>query len=81
MKSVGSDEARTHFSRLLGRAEKGESITITRRGRPIARLIPAPPREGVDVHRVIAAFQAYSRRQGRTLGGLSTREAIDEDRR
>jgi hypothetical protein len=39
--TVGSFEAKTHFAELLGRAEKGEEITITRRqaGRP-----PGPSR-------------------------------------
>jgi prevent-host-death family protein len=40
--SVGAFEAKTHLSKLLERAEKGESITITKHGRPVARLVPAP---------------------------------------
>ena len=41
MKSVGSYEAKTHFPRLLGLVEQGETITITKRGRPVAVLSPA----------------------------------------
>ena len=42
--SVGVHEAKTHLSKLLGRVSAGEEITITRRGEPIARLMPpAPP--------------------------------------
>ena len=41
MKSVGSYEAKTHLPRLLSEVEKGETITITRRGRAIARIVPA----------------------------------------
>ncbi len=34
-------EAKRHFSDLIGRvAYGGEAITITRRGRPMARLVP-----------------------------------------
>ena len=40
MKTVGAFEAKTHFSQLLERAEKGEEILITRRGKPVARLVP-----------------------------------------
>ena len=36
MKSVGSYEAKTHLPRLLSQVEKGETITITRHGKPIA---------------------------------------------
>ena len=81
MKSVGSYDAKTHLPRLLAEVERGESITITRSGKPIARLIPAPGPQPDDVSQVIAAFRAFSQRQGRTLGGLSIREAIEEGRR
>ncbi len=39
-------EAKTHFSRLVERAETGEPIVIARAGRPVAKLIPY---EGADV--------------------------------
>ena len=42
MKSVGSYEAKTHLPRLLSQVEKGETITITKRGKPVAKLVPAP---------------------------------------
>jgi prevent-host-death family protein len=44
--AVGSFEAKTHLPRLLGRVAKGERIVITRRGKPVAMLIP-PPAESV----------------------------------
>ena len=39
MHTVGSFEARTRLPELLRLAEQGESITITRRGVPVARLV------------------------------------------
>lgn len=46
MRTVRVHEAKTHFSRLLRRVEKGEVITIARRNHPVARLVPIvdPPR-------------------------------------
>ncbi|MEO8754545.1 MAG: type II toxin-antitoxin system prevent-host-death family antitoxin [Casimicrobiaceae bacterium] len=38
MKTVSVAEAKAHLSALLDAAEAGEAITITRHGRPIARL-------------------------------------------
>jgi prevent-host-death family protein len=38
---VNVHEAKTHFSRLLARVERGERITVARAGKPVARLIPA----------------------------------------
>ena len=46
MSEVGAFEAKTQFSRLLARAAGGEEITITHRGRPVARLVPAEPAPG-----------------------------------
>ena len=40
---VNIHEAKTHFSKLLARVEKGERITVARAGRPVARLVPAVP--------------------------------------
>ena len=39
-KPINIHEAKTHFSRLVERAAKGEEIVIARAGRPLARLMP-----------------------------------------
>jgi prevent-host-death family protein len=54
-RSVGAFEAKTHFSALLDRAEKGEEITITRRGRPVARIVPVQPAHDVEAARKVVA--------------------------
>ena len=41
MKSIGSYEAKTHLPRLLNRVEQGETILITKRGKTIAKIVPA----------------------------------------
>ena len=40
MREIQASEAKTHLPQLLDEIERGESIIITRHGRPIARLIP-----------------------------------------
>ena len=40
MQRIGAYEAKTHLPRLLDRVERGESLTITRHGKPVARLVP-----------------------------------------
>ena len=39
MITVGSFEAKTKLAELLDKVEAGESVTITRRGREVARLV------------------------------------------
>jgi prevent-host-death family protein len=41
MTEVGIEEAKTTLSRLVERARAGEEVIITRRGEPVARLVPA----------------------------------------
>ena len=45
-KSVGVHAAKTHLSRLLEDVGRGEEIVITRRGKEVARLVPAQPPSG-----------------------------------
>ena len=40
VKPVNIHAAKTHFSRLVERAARGEEIIIARGGRPVARLVP-----------------------------------------
>ena len=40
MTTIDSHDAQTHFAELLRRVAQGEEITITRRGVPVAKLVP-----------------------------------------
>jgi prevent-host-death family protein len=40
MQTVNIHDARTHFSMLVDAAANGEEITITKAGKPVARLGP-----------------------------------------
>ncbi len=40
MNTIGAFEAKTHLARLLQRVVQGETVTITRHGCPVARLVP-----------------------------------------
>ena len=83
MATVGSDEAKTHLPRLLKRVEQGETVTITRLGKPVARLVPATataPRP--EIVEVIGAMRAFQEHEAPTLGDdLSIGELIDAGRR
>jgi prevent-host-death family protein len=49
MNAVSLAYAKTHLSELVDRVEAGDSIDITRRGKPIARLSAAArPRKRID---------------------------------
>lgn len=44
MRAVTASEARQQLTALLEAVEAGEEVTITRRGRPVARLVPIATR-------------------------------------
>jgi prevent-host-death family protein len=79
MDRVGAYEAKTHLSRLLERVAKGEWITITKHGQPVAVLKPVSDREQRALPEVIDDLRRF--RRGRTLQGNSMREMIEEGRR
>lgn len=83
MKTVPISEAKAQFSKLLVEVELGEEVTITRCGRPVARIVAAveSPAAALIQQAQVAGIFARLRemRQGRTLGG-SLREAIEDGR-
>ncbi|MBV8799919.1 MAG: type II toxin-antitoxin system Phd/YefM family antitoxin, partial [Alphaproteobacteria bacterium] len=50
MGDISIAEAKAHLSELLDRVEAGQTVRITRRGKPVARLVPeAKKKKRIDV--------------------------------
>jgi prevent-host-death family protein len=79
METIGAYEAKTHLPKLLERVVKGEHITITKHGVPVAVLAPPPATRKTESKKVIDALRLF--RKKHTLGGLSLRDMIDEGRK
>ncbi len=60
MITVGAFEAKTKFSELLDRVERGEEIVVTRHGKTVARIVPNE-RQDAEAERKIRAAEALSR--------------------
>jgi prevent-host-death family protein len=69
MKTVGVYEAKTHLARLLHEVEKGECITITRHGKPVA-VLTAPDEEAEATVERIRAIDALRELGAPTAGSL-----------
>jgi prevent-host-death family protein len=78
MNEIGAYDAKTHLPRLLKQVEAGQSITITRNGRAVARLTPVTNAQDAAT-RIIALRKSVARaaRDDR----LSMRALIEEGRR
>jgi prevent-host-death family protein len=73
IKTVGAYEAKTHLASLLNQVARGREVVITKRERPVARLVPinAPRVKREDVFRRIRAFHArHSLPEGETTKDL-----------
>lgn len=79
MVSVGSFDAKTHLPALLERVVKGETVQITRRGVPVARIVPVAEEASRDPRE--AARRIRELRRGLRLGKLTVHELIREGRR
>ncbi len=75
---IGAFEARTHLLRLLERVRAGERFVITRHGQPVAELVPFRPRNGDRIEAAIELLKDF--RAEHTLGGISVRELIEDNR-
>jgi prevent-host-death family protein len=79
METIGAYEAKTHLPRLLERVSKGERITITKHGVPVAILQPPALLKQVVPKKVIAQLRQF--RKKNKLNSLSLKEMINEGRR
>ena len=79
MIEVGAFDAKTHLSSLLDKVAQGEEVLITRRGLPVARLVPAGRVERARTASAIEELRAL--RSGLKLRILDWKALRDEGRR
>ncbi len=60
MRTVSIKEAKDHLTALARRVEKGETIVVTRNGKPILDLVPHRRRTGLK----LGAIAAFKRKHG-----------------
>ncbi len=79
MENASVYEAGPGLAELLERVDRGERITITREGTPVATVIPALSTHiSEDAIKAIERLKAFPRQP---LGDLTIRDLIDEGRR
>lgn len=76
---IGAFEAKTHFSELLERVERGERITITKHGREVAELVPTGSVDFAAARAAVEGIRALSKKLPET--DLSWKELRDEGRK
>ncbi len=79
METIGAYDAKTRLPELLKRVAKGEKITITRHGVPVAVLQAPEAAQRPAPEKTIAALRRF--RTKHALEGLTVRQLIEEGRR
>lgn len=69
MKTVSAREANQQFSRLLRAAAEGEDVVITRRGKPVAKLVALRSTKARTARAKARARMMKLLRKGVDLGG------------
>ncbi len=78
-RSIGSFDAKTHLARMLDEVQKGAEFIITKRGRPVARLIQYKNSdETVPMNEIILQFDAIRKS---VTGKIEIREYINAGRK
>ena len=80
MRQIGAFEAKNRLSELLVAVENGEEATITKHGRPVAKLVPFTARDQARVAAAIAELREL-RHQVRLGSGETVEDLIDAGRR
>ncbi len=73
-------EANQHLSRYIKSVERGEELVITRRGKPVARLVPVSAERQLSPEQQAALERTRKRmRRGWDLGGrMPSRDELHE---
>ena len=59
MREVQASDAKARLASLLDEVERGETVVITRHGKPVARIIPEPDDRRQKVERVLAEIDEF----------------------
>ena len=79
METVGLAEAKARLSEIVSRVAEGESIQITRRGKPVAQITPiVRPRKPIDIELLRSVTEGMPL-QSESAGDF-IRRMRDEDR-
>jgi prevent-host-death family protein len=80
METTGASDAKTHLSALLDGVARGERVTITRHGVPVAMLVPVADAGPKLTHEEIVKGMRALRKRVET-DTRSVREMVNEGRR
>ena len=79
--TIGTFEAKTHFSQIIVKVENGQDFIITKRGKPVAKIIPFEQKKEMTWEEALEHFREFRKHYRGKPGSFNIREAIEEGRR
>ena len=77
-RQIGTFEAKTHFSQIIEKVEHGEDYVITRRGKPVAKIIPFY--QEISFKEAAEQLSEMRKLYRGKAGSFNLRKAIEEGR-
>jgi prevent-host-death family protein len=78
---IGAFEAKTHFSQIIDKVEHGADFIITKRGKPVAKIIPFEQQLEMTWEEAVAKLKEMRKLYRGKPGSFNIREAIEEGRK
>ena len=78
---IGAFEAKTRFSQIIDKAEHGADFIVTRRGKPVAKIIPFEKKPEMTRWEAIEQLKEFRKLYRGKPGSFNIREAIEDGRR
>ena len=78
---IGAFEAKTHFSRILEETQQGADFIITKRGKPVAKIIPFRTEPEMTFKEAVDKLAEMRKLYRGKPGSFNIREAIEEGRK
>ncbi|MDR2971486.1 MAG: type II toxin-antitoxin system prevent-host-death family antitoxin [Bacteroidales bacterium] len=78
---IGVFEAKTHFSKVIDTVEKGDDFIVTRRGKPVAMIIPCGKEKKMTYNEAVIALRSMKKFYHGKPGDFNIRKAVEEGRR
>ncbi|MDR2731053.1 MAG: type II toxin-antitoxin system prevent-host-death family antitoxin [Treponema sp.] len=78
---IGAFEAKTHFSQIIEKVEKGADYVVTKRGKPVAKIIPFEKQPEMTFEEAVAKLKEMRKLYRGKPGSFNIREAIEDGRK
>jgi len=78
---IGAFKAKTHFSQILEQVEKGDDFIVTKRGKPVAKIIPVEQEKQMTRKEAIEALREMRKLYRGKPGEDNIKDLVEEGRK